>query len=136
MRKNNKTNKTNNYVKKIMNGSYLYLLPEDINAMKFHDALDFLGEKQLEVWTEINLFEVTTAEGTITFEDMMDSLTKEDFSTLDKLGMKKVYAVDYSLTDKAPLYKVMETLTGKFGGRLGSDTEDFKPFIDLKGEFT
>ncbi len=126
MKKNNKN------VNRNTNGSFLYLLPENVNAMQLHDALDYLNEKQLEVWTQINLLEVTIEEGTITFEDMMESLNQEDFKTLEKLGMKKVYAVDYALTDKLPLYKVMETLANKFGGKPGSDTEDFKPFINIK----
>ena len=49
-------------------GSFLYLLPEEISAKQLHDGLDFLEAKQLEVWTELNLLEVTADEGTITFE--------------------------------------------------------------------
>ena len=127
-----KTNKTKNNHKENITGSFLYLLPEEITAMQLRDALNFLDEKQLEVWTEINLLEVTTDEGTITFEDMMDSLNEGDISTLDKLGMKKVYAVDYALTDKSSLYKVMESLIEKYSGKTGSDTEDFQPFMSIK----
>ena len=42
-----------------------------------------------------------------------------------------MYAVDYYLSDKSVLRKVMETLTSKFGGKIGSDTEDFQPFIKV-----
>lgn len=112
-------------------GSFLYLLPEEISAKQLHDGLDFLEAKQLEVWTELNLLEVTADEGTITFEDMRDNLGEEDFGTLAGMGMKKVYAVDYYLSDNGILRKVMETLISKFGGKIGSDTEDFRPFIKL-----
>lgn len=112
-------------------GSFLYLLPEEISAKQLHDGLDFLEAKQLEVWTEINLFEVTADEGTITFEDMRDNLGEEDSGTLAGMGMKKVYAVDYYLSDNGILRKVMETLISEFGGKIGSDTEDFRPFIKL-----
>ena len=112
-------------------GSFLYLLPEEISAKQLHDGLDFLEAKQLEVWTEINLLEVTADEGTITFEDMRDNLGEEDSGTLAGMGMKKVYAVDYYLSDNGILRKVMETLISKFGGKIGSDTEDFRPFIKL-----
>ena len=112
-------------------GSFLYLLPEEISAKQLHDGLDFLEAKQLEVWTEINLLEVTADEGTITFEDMRDNLGEEDSGTLAGMGMKKVYAVDYYLSDNGILRKVMETLISEFGGKIGSDTEDFRPFIKL-----
>ena len=112
-------------------GSFLYLLPEDISAMQLHDGLDFLDAKQLEVWTELNLLEVTADEGTITFEDMRDNLREEDFGTLAGIGMKKVYAVDYYLSDNGILCKVMETLISNFGGKIGSDTEDFQPFVKV-----
>lgn len=125
----NRNKKKNN---KIVNGSFLYLMPEEINAMQLHDTLNFFGEKQLEVWTEINLLEITTDEGTITFEDMMGNLRKEDYSTLERIGMKKVYAVDYSLTEKTPLYKTIETLNTEYNGKPGADTDDFKPFFSLK----
>ena len=112
-------------------GSFLYLLPEEISARQLHDGLDFLEAKQLEVWTELNLLEVTADEGTITFEDMRDNLGEEDFGTLAGMGMKKVYAVDYYLSDNGILRKVMETLISKFGGKIGSDTEDFQPFVNV-----
>lgn len=112
-------------------GSFLYLIPNDISAGQLHDGLDFLNEKQLEVWTQINLLEVTTDEGTVTFEDMKDNLRGEDSAVLDGMGIKKVYAVDYYLSDKGVLRKIMETLTSKFGGKIGSDTEDFQPFIKV-----
>ena len=112
-------------------GSFLYLLPEEISARQLHDVLDFLDAKQLEVWTELNLLEVTADEGTITFEDMRDNLGEEDSGTLAGMGMKKVYAVDSYLSDNGILRKVMETLISKFGGKIGSDTEDFRPFIKL-----
>ncbi len=112
-------------------GSFLYLLPEEISAKQLHDGLDFLEAKQLEVWTELNLLEVTADEGTITFEDMRDNLREEDFGTLAGIGMKKVYAVDYYLSDNGILRKVMETLISKFGGKIGSDTEDFQPFVKV-----
>lgn len=112
-------------------GSFLYLLPEEISAKQLHDGLDFLEAKQLEVWTELNLLEVTADEGTITFEDMRDNLGEEDFGTLAGMGMKKVYAVDYYLSDNGILRKVMETLLSKFGGKIGSDTENFQPFMKV-----
>lgn len=112
-------------------GSFLYLLPEEISARQLHDGLDFLEAKQLEVWTELNLLEVTADEGTITFEDMRDNLGEEDFGILVDMGMKKVYAVDYYLSNNGILRKVMETLISKFGGKIGSDTEDFQPFVKV-----
>lgn len=114
-------------------GSFLYLLPEEISARQLHDVLDFLDAKQLEVWTELNLLEVTADEGTITFEDMRDNLGEEDSGTLAGMGMKKVYAVDSYLSDNGILRKVMETLISKFGGKIGSDTEDFQPFVKISG---
>ena len=114
-------------------GSFLYLLPEEISAKQLHDGLDFLEAKQLEVWTELNFLEVTADEGTITFEDMRDNLGEEDSGTLAGMGMKKVYAVDYYLSDNGILRKVMETLISKFGGKIGSDTEDFQPFMKVSG---
>lgn len=108
------------------------MLPEDISAKKLHDALSFLNAKQLEVWTELNLLEVTADEGTITFEDMRESLSEEDVRMLDGLGFKKVYAADYYLGDKSLLHKIMETFISDFGGKIGSDTEDFRPFMEIK----
>ena len=113
-------------------GSFLYLLPEEISARQLHDGLDFLEAKQLEVWTELNLLEVTADDGTITFEDMRENLSEDDVKTLDGLGFKKVYAADYYLGDKSLLHKIMETFISDFGGKIGSDTEDFRPFMEIK----
>lgn len=113
-------------------GSFLYLLPDETSAKELHGALDFLNEKQLEVWTELNLLEVTVDEGTVTFEDMKDNLNGEDFKTLEALAVKKVYAVDYYLSDRGVLRKIMEALISKFGGKIGSDTEDFQPFLNIR----
>lgn len=113
-------------------GNFLYLISENISAKELHDGLDFMDEKQLEVWTELNLLEVTANEGTVTFEDMKDNLSEDDFKILDGLSISKVYAVDYYLTDKAILHKIMDTLISKFGGKIGSDTEDFQPFVNVK----
>ena len=136
--KNKKTSPKNNSktggksTVKHSEGSFLYLIPNDISAGQLHDGLDFLNEKQLEVWTEINLLEVTTDEGTVTFEDMKDNLRGEDSDVLDGMGIKKVYAVDYYLSDKGVLRKVMDTLTSNCGGKIGSDTEECQPFIKVK----
>lgn len=113
-------------------GSFLYLLPDETSAKELQGVLDFLGEKQLEVWTELNLLEVTVDEGTVTFEDMKDNLSGEDFKTLEVLEVKKVYAVDYYLSDRGVLRKIMEALISEFGGKIGSDTEDFQPFLNIR----
>ena len=110
----------------------MYLLPDETSAKELQGVLDFLGEKQLEVWTELNLLEVTVDEGTVTFEDMKDNLSGEDFKTLEVLEVKKVYAVDYYLSDRGVLRKIMEALISEFGGKIGSDTEDFQPFLNIR----
>ena len=112
-------------------GSFLYLLPEEISARQLHDGLDFLEAKQLEVWTDLYLLDGTVVERRITFEDLRDNLGEEDSGILAGMGMKKVYAVDYYLSDNGILRKVMETLISKFGGKIGSDTEDFQPFVKV-----
>lgn len=112
--------------------SFLYLLPEQISAKEMLEKLDFLPADTLEVWTEVNLLEITTPSGTMTFEDLMKNLRKDDLALLEKLSVKQVYACDYSKTDAALVQKIMTVLQTAFGGKLGSDTEDFEPYLAIK----
>ena len=99
-------------------------------AANLAKVLDFLEHRQIEIWTEVNLLELTFQAGTLTFEDMMPELTDEaDLSLLADMGMKQVYACDYDAADAASVKKVMESLLACYGGILASDTEDFKPFL-------
>lgn len=110
--------------------SVLYMLPDKVTVKQMAEALDFLPKEAVEIWTEVNLLEITLDNGTLTFEDMMEQIeSKEDVQTLAKLQVSQVYACDYEASDKAAVRKVMETLIEKFGGFLASDTEDFAPFI-------
>lgn len=110
--------------------NFLYLLPEPVVAANLAKVLDFLERRQIEIWTEVNLLELTFQAGTLTFEDMMPELTDEaDLSLLADMGMKQVYACDYDAADAASVKKVMESLLACYGGILASDTEDFKPFL-------
>lgn len=110
--------------------SVLYMLPDGGTAKQMAEALDFLPKEAVEIWTEVNLLEITLENGTLTFEDMMEQMeSPEDKQLLAKLQVGQVYACDYEASDKAEVCKIMETLIEKFGGFLASDTEDFTPFI-------
>ena len=55
------------------------------------EALDFLDEAAVEIWTEINLMELTLLGGAMTFEDMMaDRQGETDASLLAALQVKQV----------------------------------------------
>ncbi len=111
--------------------SFLYMLPVEAGAGKLAEALPFLERKSVEIWTEINLLEITLAGGTLTFEDMMPELCgKEDEQLLADMGVKQVYACDYEAKDAKEVQAIMKALTESFGGFLASDTADFKPFLE------
>lgn len=113
--------------------SFLYLLPERITASELAAALPFLAARQIEIWVEVNLLELSLAGSALTFEDLMPELTKEaDLALLAEMGMGQVYACDYEASDAGEVGKIMECLLGRFGGILASDTEDFKPFLQPK----
>lgn len=111
---------------------FLYLLPKKTSAKELGSVLTFLKKGSVEIWDEECVIEITTEHGTITFEDIRDSLEKEDEKTLSGLRMKQVLSCDYEDTDRETVQKVMEAFTGKFGGVIGSDTEDFAPFLKLE----
>lgn len=110
--------------------SFLYLLPERVTAPKLAAALDFFEARRIEVWTEVNLMELTLTNSTLTFEDLMPDLTEEaDQVLLAQMGMGQVYACDYEAADAAEVRKIMECLRARYGGIFASDTRDFQPFL-------
>ncbi len=112
--------------------SFLYMLPVEAGAGKLAGALPFLERKSVEIWTEMNLLEITLAGGALTFEDMMPELCgKEDEKLLADMEVKQVYACDYEAEDAKAVQEIMKALTESFGGFLASDTVDFKPFLKV-----
>ncbi|MBO5166653.1 MAG: hypothetical protein IJ405_00935 [Lachnospiraceae bacterium] len=113
--------------------SFLYMLPGKVTAKELADQLDFLAKETVEVWTEVNLLELTLQSGTLTFEDMMEDLGgAEDATLLEKLNVKQVYACDYEASDAENVQKIMKCLIDAVGGFMASDTEDFEPFIKVE----
>ena len=95
------------------------------------ETLDFLDKKTIEVWEDECVLEITTKDGVITFEDIRESLEKEDEKTLNDLRVKQVISCDYESTDAETVRKVMDAFLKAFGGKIGSDTEDFTPFLTV-----
>lgn len=112
--------------------SLLYLLPEKVSAKELSKDLDFIPEKEMEIWNEEGVLEITSGEGSVTFEDIRDSLEREDEKRLSELGMKQVLACDYEAANAALVRKILETFLRRHGGKIGSDTEDFTPFLDMQ----
>lgn len=113
--------------------NFLYMLPEKFSAKQLSEIPEFLKPGQIEVWTEMNLLEITLANGTITFEDMMDNLTGEaDRRLLASMKITQVYACDYEESDSLKVQELMKCLLARTGGVLASDTEDFKPFLQAE----
>ena len=113
--------------------SFLYMIPEKVTAKELADKLDFMEKETVEVWTEVNLLELTLENGTITFEDMMEDLNgAADLALLEKLNVKQVYACDYEASDAENVQKIMKCLIETVGGFMGSDTEDFEPFVKVE----
>ena len=111
--------------------SFLYMLPETADVRRLSEALDFMAEEAVEIWTEINLMELTLQGGAMTFEDLMPDMQGEDGKLLDELKVKQVYACDYEARDREEVRQIMEALTKKLGGFAASDTEDFRPFLQI-----
>ena len=110
---------------------FLYLLPKKTTAKSLAKTLDFLDKKTIEVWEDECVLEITTKDGVITFEDIRESLEKEDEKTLNDLRVKQVISCDYESTDAETVRKVMDAFLKAFGGKIGSDTEDFTPFLTV-----
>lgn len=111
---------------------FLYLLPKKASAKSLASTLNFMDQKDVEVWEDECVIEITAGEGIITFEDIRESLEKEDKEILNGLRMKQVLSCDYESTDAELVKKIMETFLKNFGGKIGSDTEDFEPFLELE----
>lgn len=113
--------------------SFLYMIPEKVAAKELAEKLDFMAKETVEVWTEVNLLELTLQSGTLTFEDMMEDLSgAEDATLLEKLEVKQVYVCDYEASDAEIVQKIMKCLIETVGGILASDTEDFEPFVKVE----
>lgn len=110
-------------------GNCMFMLPGKVSAKELMDSLTFLNPDALEIWVELNLLEITLKNGTLTFEDMMDTMSVADAVLLKGLKTEQVYACDYDKEDKEEVQKILSFLIDKFHGFLASDTEDFKPFI-------
>jgi hypothetical protein len=111
---------------------FLYLLPKKTTAKSLAKTLDFLDRKAVEVWEDECILEITTKEGVITFEDIRESLDKEDLKILNDLRTKQVLSCDYESTNSELVQKVMTTFLKEFGGKIGSDTENFEPFLPVE----
>ena len=119
---------------KTVEKSFLYLLPEKHTAEELAQVLTDAGfdKKKVEIWKEINLLELTLENGSVYVEDFEESLRKEDEDTLSGLGMQQVYSVTYPAEDVKSVKEIMQKWQASFGGKLGSDTEDFAPFLTIE----
>ena len=118
---------------KTVEKSFLYLLPEKHTAEELAQVLTDAGfdKKKVEIWKEINLLELTL-NGSVYVEDFEESLRKEDEDTLSRLGMQQVYLVTYPAEEAKSVREIMQKWMASFGGKLGSDTEDFAPFLTIE----
>lgn len=112
--------------------SFLYLLPQKSSAAELAKTLDFIPKKEVEIWEEECVLEIRSRGSAVTFEDIRDSLGKEDKDVLSELRVTQVIACDYEAADAAMVRKIMEYFLKKFGGKIGSDTENFEPFLSLE----
>lgn len=111
---------------------FLYLLPEAADVHRLAEALDFVEEEAVEIWNDINLMELALKSGgTLTFEDIMSNLREADRVLLDGFKAKQVYACDYAARDREAVGRIMEALLQRLGGFLASDTEDFRPLLQI-----
>lgn len=119
---------------KTVEKSFLYLLPEKHMAEELAQVLTDTGfdKKKVEIWKEINLLELTLENGSVYVEDFEESLRKEDEDTLSGLGMQQVYSVTYPAEEAKSIKEIMQKWMASFGGKLGSDTEDFAPFLTIE----
>lgn len=119
---------------KTVEKSFLYLLPEKHMAEELAQVLTDAGfdKKKVEIWKEINLLELTLENGSVYVEDFEESLRKEDEDTLSRLGMQQVYSVTYPAEEAKSVREIMQKWMASFGGKLGSDTEDFAPFLTIE----
>lgn len=120
--------------KKTVEKSFLYLLPDTHMAEELAQVLTDAGfdKKKVEIWKEINLLELTLENGSVYVEDFEESLRKEDEDTLSRLGMQQVYSVTYPAEEAKSVREIMQKWMASFGGKLGSDTEDFAPFLTIE----
>lgn len=120
-------------VKKVVSEykSFLYMIPKKITVADMAKCLDFIPKSDVEVWLEEGVLEVTVDGSAITFEDMAESLDTADMKVIKELGQAIVYACDYESTKADTVKKMMQAFLDKFGGKMGSDTEDFEPFIQV-----
>lgn len=119
---------------KTVEKSFLYLLPEKHTAEELAQVLTDAGfdKKKVEIWKEINLLELTPENGSVYVEDFEESLRKEDEDTLFRLGMQQVYSVTYPAEEAKSVKEIMQKWQASFDGKLGSDTEDFAPFLTIE----
>lgn len=119
---------------KTVEKSFLYLLPDTHMAEELAQVLTDAGfdKKKVEIWKEINLLELTLENGSVYVEDFEESLRKEDENTLSGLGMQQVYSVTYPAEEAKSVREIMQKWMASFGGKLGSDTEDFAPFLTIE----
>lgn len=119
---------------KTVEKSFLYLLPEKHTAEELAQVLTDAGfdKKKVEIWKEINLLELTLENGSVYVEDFEESLRREDEDTLSGLGMQQVYSVTYPAEEAKSVREIMQKWMASFGGKLGSDTEDFAPFLTIE----
>lgn len=119
---------------KTVEKSFLYLLPEKHTAEELAQVLTDAGfdRKKVEIWKEINLLELTLENGSVYVEDFEESLRKEDEDTLSGLGMQQVYSVTYPAEEAKSVKEIMKKWQSSFEGKLGSDTEDFAPFLTIE----
>ncbi len=111
--------------------SFLYLMPKEVSVIEMAKELTFIPKDQIEVWGEEAVIEITMEETAITFENIMESLDQADADVLKGLKQQVVLACDYEKNDAKTVKEIMKIWLEKYEGKIGSDTEDFAPFMTV-----
>ena len=121
----NKTKSKHNHTKSVQKKSnpksFFFLLKEEVSVAEFVRELTFLEKKQIEIWTDVNVLELSFENGTLTFEDMKEELNEEECAILSEMGRKQIFACDYLEADEDMVKRVMQVLQEKFDGVIDAD---------------
>lgn len=110
---------------------WLFVAKEEVSARDVKNALEDLGDIELEIWDAVGIVEVVLSDGkSIDFEQTEVDLG-DDYSNefLEKQKAKALFYVTIHPDSANLAQPVMRHVLSKIQGVFCGDTDDFEPFV-------
>lgn len=105
-----------------------YFSCNEISARDIFSCLEEVFGDAIDIWPELDLAELMLKNDSLIFQNAEQCFVDpQDQKWFEEEGIKSKYQISFEESDAAEVRKAMERLMGRYGGLIGSDTDDFRP---------